>query len=521
MGNMTPFDIKTRRSGAARPAPGAALLCAALIFLAGPGPALAQFSGGFSLAGGAVYDSGLEDFAGGITLDTVTAGGPYVYVVGGSSSGAACGHLAIKYDSGGLLLSSAGFTVGGYNADLGVMREGITRDSSGNIYELFTSSTPAGTDIAILRYDKDLVFLSSAVFDGGYDDFGAALAADGAGNVYLAGASSYGGSLAKYGPGLVFLSSATLDDYSASGNAVALDAAGDVYVTGQAAGSDLFIARFGPGLLFKSSATLAAGGYAEGRGIQAGPSGSIYVTGASGSDLLLVRYSSGLVFLSSTVFDSGGSDWGNSLAIDTAGVLHVAGGAGLDGALLRYGPDLAFISSSAFSSGRFPAAIALDGLGGAYVAGSMYNGSDLDLRTIKYVLAAPSPAPAPAAPVFTGPAFRVYNFPNPFRPGEKTVTISADGGTSWPPGARTVRGTVIKYHLPAGSSGRVKFVIYGLAGEKVRALDEGYRTGGAPYYAEWDGRNEKGAACAAGVYFLAAYLGGARLGKPHKLTLLR
>ncbi|HOW90623.1 MAG TPA: FlgD immunoglobulin-like domain containing protein, partial [Elusimicrobiales bacterium] len=123
---------------------------------------------------------------------------------------------------------------------------------------------------------------------------------------------------------------------------------------------------------------------------------------------------------------------------------------------------------------------------------------------------------------YTGASFEVYNMPNPFNLKNKTVTISADGGAALAAGAHTVKGTILKYHLPAGKAGSLKFVIYNLAGEKVRTLDEGSRPGGEVYYSEWDGKNDAGKDCASGVYFMLTYLDGKKLGtKVHKMAIIK
>jgi len=119
--------------------------------------------------------------------------------------------------------------------------------------------------------------------------------------------------------------------------------------------------------------------------------------------------------------------------------------------------------------------------------------------------------------------FEVYNMPNPFNLKSKTITniegTAAFSGSS----THSTDGTLIKYHLPAGKSGHVKFVIYNVAGEKVRTIDETIiRTSDSTNYSEWDGKNDKGTKVASGVYFMLTYLNGEQLGnKAHKMALIK
>ena len=119
-------------------------------------------------------------------------------------------------------------------------------------------------------------------------------------------------------------------------------------------------------------------------------------------------------------------------------------------------------------------------------------------------------------------AFEVYNMPNPFNLKSKSVDLSGDIGASGITDPYPTSGTVIKYNLPAGKSGSLKFVIYNLAGEKVRTLDEGSRTGNQVLYSEWDGKNDTNQDCASGVYFMLTYLDGKKLGnKAHKMAIIK
>ncbi len=145
------------------------------------------------------------------------------------------------------------------------------------------------------------------------------------------------------------------------------------------------------------------------------------------------------------------------------------------------------------------------------------------LQTGKFAVFTAKPGSGVA---YAGSSYEVYNMPNPFNLKDKNVTISADGGAAIAAGAHTVRGTIIKYHLPAGKSGDLKFVIYNLAGEKVRTIDEGVRTittgSGEVFYSEWDGKNDTNQDCASGVYFMLTYLDGKKLGnKVHKMAIIK
>ncbi|OGR52007.1 MAG: hypothetical protein A2049_00120 [Elusimicrobia bacterium GWA2_62_23] len=121
--------------------------------------------------------------------------------------------------------------------------------------------------------------------------------------------------------------------------------------------------------------------------------------------------------------------------------------------------------------------------------------------------------------------FEVVNLPNPFNLKSKTVNVSSDGqgilGATY-----STPGTLLKYNLPAGKAGSLKLVIYNLAGEKVRTLDEGLRDNSAGtdgiYYSEWDGKNDNNQDCASGVYFMLAFLDGKKLGtKAHKMAIIK
>ncbi|MHB9155744.1 MAG: FlgD immunoglobulin-like domain containing protein, partial [Endomicrobiales bacterium] len=119
---------------------------------------------------------------------------------------------------------------------------------------------------------------------------------------------------------------------------------------------------------------------------------------------------------------------------------------------------------------------------------------------------------------FTGGAFALFNFPNPFDLKSKNVVMQ-DVNSNF---SQTITGTLLKYSLPLDKGGRVRFYIYNLAGELVKEIDEGERQGGFYYYTEWDGTNDNGEECASGVYFLVAKSDGKKLNsKPLKVAILK
>ena len=121
---------------------------------------------------------------------------------------------------------------------------------------------------------------------------------------------------------------------------------------------------------------------------------------------------------------------------------------------------------------------------------------------------------------YAGTEFTMYNFPNPFDLNSKTVTITNPSATAQ--ANPNITGTMLKYSLPSTMSGAVKLYIYNVAGELVRTIDEGTKTGGFYYYVEWDGKNKDGASCASGVYFLIPKVGDKKaLDKPVKLAIIK
>ncbi len=86
------------------------------------------------------------------------------------------------------------------------------------------------------------------------------------------------------------------------------------------------------------------------------------------------------------------------------------------------------------------------------------------------------------------------NYPNPFNPS-----------------------TTIGYTLPAGS--QIRLEILTVLGQRVRLLDEGYRTAGT-YTLTWDGKDDNALAVSSGIYFCRLVAGGNAI-RTRKLVLVK
>lgn len=79
-------------------------------------------------------------------------------------------------------------------------------------------------------------------------------------------------------------------------------------------------------------------------------------------------------------------------------------------------------------------------------------------------------------------------------------------------------GTVITYAVPGPGQQHVDLAVYNVAGQRVRTLVDAER-GPGPHQVRWDGRDDRGAAAAGGVYLARLSLEGD--GRTVKLTLIR
>src|SRR5678815_4464407 len=163
-----------------------------------------------------------------------------------------------------------------------------------------------------------------------------------------------------------------------------IDAAGNTYVTGTTGAGpfalDIVTAAYGPSgtLLWQRTFDGPLHGFDQASAIALGPDGTLYVSGdTQGVDffasVLLVKYEAATgTLLDSVVYSSGPqtSEYGGDVAVDPQGGVYVVGGAGSDGALL-------WAMTNSFAYHNTEIGLALDGLGGVYVTGTVDPDTDI------------------------------------------------------------------------------------------------------------------------------------------------
>lgn len=355
-----------------------------------------------------------HDVATAIALD----GAGNVYVTGYSDGGAATklDYVTIKYDLAGNQIWVMRYNGTGNGDDVPVA---IAVDASGNVYVTgYSLSSVGGFDYATISYDTNGVFRWLQLYNGpaSGDDFAAALALDGAGNVFVTGGSDGGGTGFDY---------ATIA-YDSAGNplwgaaarydggngddlatAITTDGLGNVYVTGQSMGAgtgfDYATIAYDPlgNPLWAATPIFdGTGGDDVALGIAVDGAGNAYVTGYSmgtgtGFDIVTIAYDPTGAFLWQSTYDRGGDDFGYAIVFDPNGFVYVTGssfGAGtdMDYATIQYDPatgtELWSMRYDGPSSSRDePLHIAVDIPGNVYVTGySFAQGSGYDYATVSY-----------------------------------------------------------------------------------------------------------------------------------------
>ena len=242
-------------------------------------------------------------------------------------------------------------------------------------------------------YDKtkDLIIdplLASTCLGGVYEDYGRSIAVDAGGNVYVVGETL----------------------------STDLPTTPGAYDTSRNGNTDVFVSKFNSGLTRLLASTFLGGALNHDRGysiaIDAG--GNVYVTGATystdfptkrgsydaasngGWDVFVSKFNNGLTNLLASTFLGGKSDdYGYSIAIDTGGNVYVTGetlssdfptttgaydasynGGYYDAFVSKFDSGLTSLLASTFlggGSGDYGRAIAVDGVGNAFVTGNTWS----------------------------------------------------------------------------------------------------------------------------------------------------
>ncbi|HAM38016.1 MAG TPA: hypothetical protein DCP53_01245, partial [Elusimicrobia bacterium] len=358
------------------------------------------FSGNFSQINGAVYGADFNDFGYDIVVDTFTGSSPYIFVTGTQFNNSTnFDFFTIKYNASGNMISSATLGGGIYNdSDSLALKSSIAIDYAGNVFITGIINTGVDSDFIILKYNNNLVFQSSGVFNGGNNDWSEDVAVDNSGNVFVTGTSNNGSSLdfltLKYNNNLVYLSSAVFDsDVGEYGHGIAIDNSGNVFVTGQIdfAPGDWVVLKYNNNLVYQSSNVFIGSDLYGKNNIITDNSGNVYITAYSDNSFL-IKYNNNLVFQSSTVF-YGAESPGSAVTKDVSGNIYVTGekwnSSNYDYVTAKYNNNLIFQSSAIYNSGFEDSSfgVFIDSTNNVYVTGTSLNGSsNYDFRTIKFEL---------------------------------------------------------------------------------------------------------------------------------------
>jgi uncharacterized delta-60 repeat protein len=418
-----------------------------------------------------------------------------VYVTGGSESSSLDDDYAtIKYNSLGDSLWVARYSgPGNYRDDA----YSIAVDGSGNVYVTGSSNTtPLFRECATVKYNSSGVQQWAQRYSRGFGgDYGAKIAVDASGNVYVI-VTSNGNGTSEYVT-IKYNSSGQeqwVELYNGTGNSyddaysLAIDESGNVYVTGKSTGnnSDYDCAT----IKYNSSGTQqwvaiynSGIGHDVGEAMTVDVSGNVYVTGASagsgtGFDYLTIKYNSAgdLLWVSRYNGPGNGADVAQSLKVDASGNVYITGQS------LRSGITNEYATVKYNSSGvqqwvqRYNApanqdnsalSIALNGSGDVYVTGFSRNGANYDYATIKY-------SQLTGVQTISSEIPNQYslsqNYPNPFNPV-----------------------TVIRYSLIENRF--VKLKVYDILGNEVATLVNEKQNAGS-YSVDFDGSK-----LSSGIYF--------------------
>ena len=339
--------------------------------------------------------------------------------------------------------SSDGLT-GTYKLATNDFANGVTTDSSGNVYVTggtkggLDGNTSAGnTDLFVIKFNSTGTMQWTKQLGSSGRDSANGISIDSSGNIYVTG-MTFGG--------LDWNTSAGANDlfvvkYNSSGtkewtkqlgsastdtaNGVATDSSGNVYVAGDTYGgldgntnednADLFVVKYDSSGTKQWTKQLGTGEYDEARGVATDTSGNVYLVGGtkgrlngksnSGrTDIFVIKYNSSGTRKWTKLLGTAQNDLANGVSIDSSGNIYVAGVTykNLDGNTNAGNADLFVVKYNSSgtkkwtkqlgTSGRDHArGVATDSSGNVFVAGDTYGGLDgntnagyNDLFVVKY-----------------------------------------------------------------------------------------------------------------------------------------
>ena len=357
-----------------------------------------------------------------IALSVDAAGNAYVTGSTQDSLGHSSDYLTIKYNAAGVQQWIARYNGTGNSNDAPTA---LAIDGSGNVY-VTGSSTDSSThhDYATIKYNAGGVRQWVARYNGpgNGDDGATALAIDSSGNIYVTGSSDDSTTFfntfsefatIKYNSAEVqqwvkrYMS---LGDPSNHATALAVDASGNIIVTGYSGYITGLLDRYfvvdsiitvkynSTGLVQWGARYKVSFLYATALALDA--SGNIYVTGSgtdsSGApDYATIKYSATGVEQWVSRYNGPGksADYASAIAVDGSGNIYVAGssnglGTASDYATIKYNSAGSEQWVSRYNgpgkSNDKATALALDGSGNVYVTGSSDSAGSSDYATVKY-----------------------------------------------------------------------------------------------------------------------------------------
>ncbi len=445
-------------------------------------------------------NGGDDDYAYAIAVD----GMGNVYVTGEAYNSGTRGDWAtIKYNSNGVEQWVAVYGGSGNYRDAA---NDIAVDGSGNVFVTgYAVNAGLYWDCVTIMYDASGTEQWVNVYDGTGNerDVGVALVIDGSSNVYVTG-SSYNAAGNRDGLTIMYDSTGTQQWLSTYNGAfggsdevldLTLDGLGNVVITGrtEVAINDhewltIMYNSSGVEQWVRSYRGVEDEGATASR-ITSDGSGNTYVCGNTktvdtGRDFCTVKYDSNGVALWVATYNGTADDSDDDLmaiAVDGLGNVYVTGyventSTDYDVATVMYdslGVEQWVVGYNGdANAGDWPYALAVDGSGNVFVAGTSYDAAGYtNCVTIKY---APSASGVDEDGSLPSPNLSLVAAPNPFNP---TTDISFSLGTS--------THTILS--------------IYDMSGRLVRILNEGTLVAGQ-HRVSWDGRDSRGYTLPSGVY---------------------